>query len=138
MGNLSPLKHRFKVLRAKVIARIAPQKNLFRESFDCYNQKLPKNVNVNWKREDDGYIVGNVNADGYEFMTQGKNAKDFIEMVNDAIYATYEIPPQYILLLGGYKRYFPKPHQLEELQDESITNASFRFNFNAEFAGAGV
>lgn len=130
MGNLSPLKHRFKV----IVATLFPSHNLFQEAFICYNQKLPKNVKVTWKREDDGFIVGKVNADGYEFTTQGKNTKDFIEMVNDAIYAVYEIPPQYISKLGGYSRYFPKPPQLEELRDKSITKASFGFHSDKKLA----
>lgn len=130
MGNLSPLQHRINVILANLRVKLFPSNNLIKEVHVCCNQKLPKDVKVIWKRENDGFIVGHVNVDGYEFTTQGKNAKDFINMVNDAIYAIYEIPPQYIPYLGGYQRYFPKPDQLELLKDKSITNSTLGFYQN--------
>jgi len=129
MNNLSPLQYRIKVFIAGFKTKL-PGGALINEASICYNQKLPKRVNVKWVRESDGFIVGHINVDGYEFTTQGQNAKDFIEMVNDSIYAVYEIPPQYISELGGYKRYFPKPHQLKELFDKSISKSDFGFYSN--------
>ena len=128
MNNLSPLKHRLTVIKIKFNSFLFPQKNFFQEAFDCYLNKLPVNIKVEWERdENDGFIVGHINADNNTFIAQGKNAKEFIEMVNDAIYAVYDIPPQYISQLG-YKKYYPNPEQLEKLKDKSIKFASFGFN----------
>jgi hypothetical protein len=125
MNDISPIKYKFKIAKTKLLAYFFPQKYIFQEALDCFKERLPKNVEVVWERDADGFIVGNINADGDKFMTQGKNAKDFIKMVNDAIYAVYDIPPEYISKLGGETKYYPKPSQLALLKDKSIKEASF-------------
>ena len=83
--------------------------------FACVN-KLPENIEVSWERED-GLIVGTIRADeGHEFMTQGRNAKEFIEMVNDAV---YDVPIEYYDLLEKYKAYVPPSDEMAKLADTS-------------------
>ncbi len=131
MNNLSPLSHKINIAKLKFCSFLFPKKNIFKESLECYGDKLPKTVKVSWTRENDGFIVGQIEADGNQFLAQGKNAEDFISMVNDAIYAVYEIPPKYISLLGGDTKYFPPPRVLEVLEDESVKNASFGWQRHA-------
>ena len=64
------------------------------EVVDCFWQKLPHTIEVKWFR-DGKFIVGEVKADNYKFITQGENAKEFIEMVNDALFSVYEVPNDY-------------------------------------------
>ncbi|OGT95775.1 MAG: hypothetical protein A2298_03405 [Gammaproteobacteria bacterium RIFOXYB2_FULL_38_6] len=93
----------------------------------CYRQKLPDRIGVSWQREKDGYIVGKViveeNGKENYFFTQGKNGKDFIENVNDALYSYYEIPAQYISYLGGLEKYNPPLEDLEKLNDKNVRKA---------------
>lgn len=124
MNNFSPIKHRLKVIGTEIASRVFPNRIIY-EALVCHNSRLPKVVKVSWEREKDGFIVGKIVADDYELVAQGKNAKDFIETVNDAIFAACEIPSEYMVRLGGYNRFYPKPDQLEKLKDKSIEKHSF-------------
>ncbi len=95
------------------------------EALIAYLNRLPDEVAVQWKR-DGGYITGVIKAPEIgEFETQGKNAKDFIEMVNDAIFVAYDIPIEYFDPIQKVRQYLPPADQLIKLSDKSIKNAHF-------------
>lgn len=99
-------------------------KNIFyhpkinREAFVAYFDKLPDQIEVNWKRDGD-FIIGEIDAEGNKFMTQAKSAKEFVEMVNDALFVTYQIPEEYFDALSP-KRFLPPPEQFMALNDMSV------------------
>ncbi|MCX6746494.1 MAG: hypothetical protein NTX00_05825 [Candidatus Parcubacteria bacterium] len=99
-------------------------KNLFKkpiyiEVAEAYWHKLPEEIEVKWFRDGE-YIIGKITADGHDFMTQGKDARDFIDMVNDAVFSVYEIPKQYFDVLNA-KRFYPKQEALMKLNDNKIS-----------------
>lgn len=122
IDNLSPITHRLKIFFSKF-----KSSDIIEEVLDCYEQKLPEKIGVTWERQEDGYLVGNIiinqGGEKHEFFTQGQSAQDFIEMVNDAIYAYYEIPFEYTKYLGGYGRYTPPATQMQQLKDEHISKS---------------
>lgn len=124
MLNLSPFNHKLNVVYSKIMAKIFPSRIVY-EVLVCHKNKLPEKVMVSWQREKNGFIIGKVTADDYNFVAQGKNAKEFIEGVNDAIFAICEIPVEYMEELGGYKHFFPTEEELERLKDKSISSYSF-------------
>ncbi len=95
------------------------------EVAEFHAQNLPKNVRVSWER-DGTMIVGTVFADGNEFMTQAESADEFVEMVNDAIYAVYEVPVAYISVLGK-NRVQPTPDERAKLEDAAVKKSSPKF-----------
>lgn len=86
--------------------------------------KLPNEIFVVWNR-DDGYIVGNVKAGDKEFVTQGKNADDFIEMVNESVMAIFDIPADYIEPLAKSYLFYPNKEELNKLKNISVVGSSF-------------
>ncbi len=86
------------------------------EAFDAYYHKLPDQIEVRWFR-DSGMIIGEVTAGDKKFMTQGKDASDFVEMVNDAVYTVYEIPRDYLGIIKESHSFSPKEHILKVLSD---------------------
>ncbi|NQU77443.1 hypothetical protein HQ544_01980 [Candidatus Falkowbacteria bacterium] len=107
-------------------------KNLFfkpqidEEVLEAYFNKLPDKLSIRWVR-DGKYIVGKINADGQEFMTQAKSAREFVYMVNDALFAMYEIPEEYLDVLQDRKSFKPNAKQLEELNDAAIKQSDMSF-----------
>lgn len=95
---------------------------LSKEAFEAYFYRLPSTVEVSWFR-DGKYIVGNIKANGQEFITQGLNADDFIEMVNDAVYAMFDIPDEYIDLIKTFKTYSPPTQEKQKLENTSINSS---------------
>ncbi len=125
MSNLSPIQYRFSVLFSQIKAFLFKKTEIIPEAYNCYRDKLPKIVKVDWERFEDGFIVGKVSADDFNFVTQGKNAKEFVRMVNDAIYTAYEIPPKYFYALGGFTTFSPPEEELLKLKNKKIKKASF-------------
>ncbi|HEX8974172.1 MAG TPA: hypothetical protein VF817_01645 [Patescibacteria group bacterium] len=105
---------------------------IYREPFEAYYFRLPENIQVNWKRDGD-FIVGKVIAEKNEFMTQGKSADDFVEMVNDAIYTVYGIPLEYMDAIKKARPYYPPAEIKKQLEDLSImgNTLSIKRNNNA-------
>ena len=103
-------------------AVIKPQ--LIREAFIAYGNRLPQVIKVDWKREN-GYIVGWVQAEGREFVTQGKNGTDFIQMVNESLFTVFNIPEEYFSLMKKARLYRPPEAQCRALDDKRILHASF-------------
>ena len=64
-------------------------------------------------------IVGEISVDGETFFAQGHSAKEFIECVNDAIYATFETPVKYADALG-YGRLKPSSAELASLNNQAV------------------
>lgn len=94
-------------------------------AFDAYWNKLPENIGVSWFR-DGKYIVGNIETEGESFMTQGRNADEFVDMVNETVYAVYDIPEEYHSALREVKREFiPKEDQYEKLNNTKVRNSFF-------------
>jgi hypothetical protein len=91
---------------------------LYREAAEAYWNKLPQGIEVSWFR-DGKYIVGHINAEGNRFMTQGRNADEFIDMVNDAVFSVYEIPQEYFGILSP-KKFTPKSDEYERLKNIDI------------------
>ena len=92
---------------------------VFNEAALAYFHKLPDNIEVRWEKEG-RFIVGWIKIEGEDvFMTQAKSAKEFVEMVNDAIYSVYKIPVQYFKLLEK-KKFKPNPQQFELLNNATI------------------
>lgn len=106
---------------------IARKPELYRESFDAYFNRLPNAIMVNWFRDGD-FVIGKVETeDGTSFMTQAKSSDEFVEMVNDALFAVYGIPKEYFDNLMAVKKFLPKREEFEELQDASIKESSMGF-----------
>lgn len=104
-----------------------PKRELYREAFDAYLNRLPEEIEVSWRRDGD-FIVGQVKAeDGTSFMTQAYNADEFVEMVNDALFAVYGIPKEYSDSLMMVKKFLPKREAFEQLNDSSVPAASMGF-----------
>ena len=104
---------------------------LSREAFYAYVDRLPTNIKVNWFR-DGNFIVGEVNADGKHFFTQGKNADDFVEMVNDAVVTVLGIPNQYYDVVRRTRTYMPPSDELEKLNNVSIKKSAISFLKNTK------
>lgn len=103
------------------------------EALGAYFSKLPDKILVRWGR-DGKYIVGKIDADGQEFMTQAKSAKEFVYMVNDGLFAMYEIPEEYLDILQSEKSFKPNAKQFEELNDVAIKQSVM--SFEKELAAA--
>jgi hypothetical protein len=105
---------------------------LSREAFEAYFHRLPNEVKVSWFR-DGKFIVGEVEVDDkHKFMTQGLNADDFVEMVNDSVITYFDIPKNYINLIKSAKTYKPSTFEQKQLADLSIKNSSFAFKKNED------
>lgn len=96
-----------------------------RDAFEAYFHKLPEKIQVSWLK-DGKFIVGRIKAEEKEFMTQGYNVEEFIEMVNDAVIAVYDIPEDYIdVLRSSKKTYSPNPEQRKLLEDANVRSGNF-------------
>jgi len=95
---------------------------LSREAFEAYFHRLPDNIEVKWFR-DRNFIVGEVTAGENKFVTQGKDADDLIEMVNDAVITVNSIPKEYIEAIRQYKTYKPPLEEELKLRNPNIRGA---------------
>lgn len=89
--------------------------HLFAPSLDievihAYFHKLPDSIHVLWKR-DGGFIIGEIRLsdDSEPIFTQARNSKEFVRMVNDAVYIALNFKPEYIAFFHAQKDiYSPK------------------------------
>src|SRR3989344_7851243 len=93
--------------------------SLTQEQFFAYFHKLPDGISVDWKR-DGKFIIGKVQAGDFEFMTQGKTAEQFVDMVNDAVLTVFDIPRDYVDILREVKSYNPPEDAWRSLCDQSV------------------
>jgi len=93
------------------------------EKLTAYYHKLPQKIEVSWFR-DNGYIIGTIITDNkQEIYTQGKNAEDFVDMVNDCIFTAYGIDLAYRAALAEKKSYKPTVQEWKLLNDGSTNNS---------------
>ncbi len=106
-------------------------KNLFikpkldKEALEAYWHKLPEKIEIQWIR-DGKFIIGRIEADGNEFITQAISAAEFVEMVNDTVFAAYEIPIKYFEVLES-RRFKPTKEDFEKLNDAAINKSQMAF-----------
>ncbi len=109
----------FKHVRSKVVPpEIIP------EVLVAYYQKLPSNIQVSWWR-DDGYIVGNVEAGALTFPTQGKNAEDFIRMINEGLLVVLNVPIEYSTVILANGLFAPSRIEREKLENSDVLQSNF-------------
>ena len=101
-----------------------PKPRLSEEAFFAYYHRLPKSIRVTWRRKGK-YIVGEVKGGGKKFITQGKNANDFINMVNESLIVCNDIPHEYIEILSNFIKFVPKPREKKALKNASVSNGTF-------------
>jgi len=99
---------------------------IFPEAFFAYFHKLPENIRVEWVRDGE-YIVGNITAGDKKFITQGLDADDFVQMVNESVVAAFDIPRNYIDLILKNKLFSPSTSDRKKLEDLSVKGSSFGF-----------
>lgn len=99
---------------------------IYPEAFFAYFHKLPETIQIDWFR-DDNMIVGKVKADGKEFMTQGTNADDFIQNVNDSLITVYDIPHDYFEVIRQTRSYHPNAEEYQKLTDLSVNQSTLGF-----------
>lgn len=95
---------------------------IMEEAFWAYFHKLPAEIQVEWFR-DGSFIIGKVIAGDKEFMTQGRDAKDFVEMVNDAILTAFEIPEDYLEIVKKARIYKPSLGEINKLNDRNVSHS---------------
>ncbi len=98
--------------------------NLFKpklseEAFWAYFNRMPEVINVKWFRDRD-FIIGEVKISNKVYYTQGKNAEDFIDMVNDLVVTVCDIPAQYVQLVKDSRTYVPSDEELKKLENTDI------------------
>ena len=114
-----------KYVMFKSIKKLFIKPRLESEAFEAYFNKLPDNLEVSWFR-DGNFIIGNIRSDGYEFMTQGKSAQEFIDMVNNAVFSVYEIPEEYSELILKNKKYIPHQEEFAKLNNAAVKKSVFQ------------
>ncbi len=110
--------------KLKTLKEFFTANKYYSEAFFAYCNKLPDRVEVSWER-DNNYIIGTVKTDDREFVTQGISAGDFIEMVNESLIVSYDIPRDYADIVKKAKVFVPSAEELEKLRDPSIKSANF-------------
>jgi len=121
MSKLSPLKHVFFMLWQTLRSK----RDLTPEALAFYTERIAqKKVNVSWER-DGKFIIGSINVDGEMYMTQATTAQEFVDMVNDVLYAIYNIPTEYIPIMK--MKVLPKPEEFQKLNDISIKKSFIQF-----------
>lgn len=101
-------------------------RELSQEAAFAYFHKLPNQVNVIWFREGE-YIVGEIQAGSNTFLTQALSAEEFVEMVNETLYAAYEVPKEYFDVLQRQKKFSPPLAELQRLNDSAIRKSELSF-----------
>ncbi len=114
----------FQKMFEKIVRLLRPIE-LHPEALIAYFHRLPDKIRVHWFRDDD-FIIGTIEVDGEKpFMTQGYTAREFVEMVNEAIFVVYEIPEEYFNALGA-KKFVPSCEEFERLNNAAIQNSTLQ------------
>ena len=100
-------------------------RSLSHEAVLAYWHKLPNRIQVEWLR-DGKFIIGRIDADGTKLITQALSAKEFVDMVNEAVLAAYDISEQYFKILKE-KRFKPTPEHFKKLDDTAIKKSHISF-----------
>ncbi len=107
----------------KQISQKFSKPEIYPEAFFAYFHRLPDKLQVSWFR-DDGMIVGKVNAGDKEFMTQGADAEDFIQMVNESLITVFNVPHDYFDVIKQARTYNPTPAERRLLEDKSVAQST--------------
>jgi hypothetical protein len=99
---------------------------LSEEAFWAYYHRLPQSIEVRWFR-DGNYIIGEIHIDKKKYLTQGKNAEDFIDMVNDLVVDVFDVPKDYVGMVKSHHTYSPPKSEEKKLKDTSVSRANFGF-----------
>ena len=86
-----------------------------------------RGVQVAWERDGE-FIIGKILVDGDTFIAQGSSAKEFVECVNDALYAAFKVPVKYAEALGGDYRLTPPASEFRDLNDKAIKKSKLVFD----------
>lgn len=123
MPVLSPFKYKLSLIKEAIFG----DSEIIFEVLECYANKLPGNeVRISWDREKD-YIIGYIYEGNGRYIVQAKSAQEFVEMVNDVLYAAYDVPSKYAKQLGGYYRLRPSQKEFDKLNNAAIKKSSFNF-----------
>ncbi len=98
---------------------------LSQKAIKMYFYQLPDSVRVEWFR-DDRFIVGKVETDKETIVTQGLNAEDFVDMVNDALMTMLDIP------LYDYRVYVVSDREHQKLCDPTVSHSKTIFSKNSQ------
>jgi len=116
MPLMSPLQYRLHRIKEAFFG----DNEIIYEVLVHHKANLPsKDVQVAWEREGK-YIVGRILVDGETFIAQGSSAKEFVECVNDALYAAFKVPVRYARALGGDYRLTPPEQEFRNLDNKAI------------------
>jgi hypothetical protein len=123
MALMSPFRYRLHRIKEAIFG----DDTIIYELLVHHKERLPSSeVRVAWEREGD-LIVGKVFTDKNVFIAQGRSAKEFVECVNDALYAAYEVPAIYAERLGGDYRLTPPKKEFEALNDKAVKKSDLIF-----------
>lgn len=126
MTAISPIKHRLNLVKESLFG----DPEIIWEVLINYRDQLPNSgLQVSWIRDGE-FIVGKIEIDGQELYTQGHTAQEFVEMVNDAIYAVYQVPNRYSKQLGGKYRLIPSKLEFDKLNNSAITKSTINFDYS--------
>ena len=114
------------IQRSSLLIKFFFKPDIYPEAFFADLNKLPNEIEVEWFR-DEGMIIGKVTAGDKYFVTQGKNAEDFIKMVNESLVTVFDIPYDYFDAIVKSRSYKPKPEECKQLDDKSILRNNFGF-----------
>jgi len=120
---MSPIKYRLHRIREAIFG----DNEIIYEVLINHKANLPNTgVQVAWEREGN-FIVGKILVGGETFVAQGRSAEEFVEEVNDTLYAAYSIPLKYAERLGGDYRLIPPRQEFEDLNNEAIKKSNLVF-----------
>lgn len=116
---MSPLQYRLHRIKDAIFG----DNEIIYEVLVNHKANLPSNgVSVTWEREGD-FIVGKIFADNNVFIAQGRSAKEFVECVNDTLYAAYKVPIKYAERFGGDYRLTPPANEFRALNNKAIMSS---------------
>jgi hypothetical protein len=122
MAIMSPLRYRLSLIKRA----LSWDNEIIYEVLAHHRLNLPNtNIQVSWVKDGE-YIVGTIKAGTESFMTQGRTAKEFVEMVNDALYAVFGVPPEYAQALGGDYRLVPNDEEFQKLNNAAVRESSLK------------
>jgi hypothetical protein len=124
MALMSPLQYRWH----RIMDAIFGDREIIYEALIHYKANLPySGVQVAWERDGE-FIVGKILVEEGIFIAQGRSAKEFIECVNDALYAAFGVPIKYAEALGGDYRLTPPENEFKDLNDKAIKKSRLVFD----------
>ncbi len=119
MALMSPLRYRWHRVKEALFG----DSEIIYEVLLHHKSNLPNTIHVSWERDGE-FIVGKIEAHNETLIAQGRSANDFIESVNDTLYAAYHVPMKYAERFGGDYRLTPPAKAFAALNDAAIQKSS--------------